>query len=209
MKDYFIPFNESAQDSFVEKNSKFIGSLWHVESVEQATQKLKQMREKYWDASHNCWAYILKDGAMRYSDDGEPQGTAGMPILDVLRHENLVDVCCVVTRYFGGTLLGTGGLVRAYTKGAKIAVEAAGIKQMSVFSTLLINSSYALFDNVQRILKEKDCVIENIEYGENVVITCFLKEGMEIELNKLLSEATCGKINAKIIQTSFMGTRFK
>ena len=119
-KDYFVPFERYGEDNFIEKRSKFTGRLWHVETAEEAVAKIKEMREEYWDATHNCWAYILRDGnIMRYSDDGEPQGTAGMPILEVLRHENLVDVCCVVTRYFGGILLGTGGwCTRLYQGGA-------------------------------------------------------------------------------------------
>ena len=109
-KDYFVPFADYGEDKFEEKRSKFTGRLWHVETAEEAVAKIKEMRETYWDATHNCYAYILREGnVMRYSDDGEPQGTAGMPILEVLRHENLTDCVCVVTRYFGGILLGTGG----------------------------------------------------------------------------------------------------
>ena len=106
-KDYFVPFADFGEDKFEEKRSKFTGRLWHVETAEQAVAKIKEMRETFWDATHNCYAYILREGnVMRYSDDGEPQGTAGMPILEVLRHENLTDCVCVVTRYFGGILLG-------------------------------------------------------------------------------------------------------
>ena len=100
-KDYFVPFASYGEDKFEEKRSKFTGRLWHVETAEEAVAKIKEMRETYWDATHNCYAYILREGnVMRYSDDGEPQGTAGMPILEVLRHENLTDCVCVVTRYF-------------------------------------------------------------------------------------------------------------
>ena len=105
-KDYFVPFDRLRRRiKFEEKRSKFTGRLWHVETAEEAVEKIKEMRETYWDATHNCYAYILREGnVMRYSDDGEPQGTAGMPILEVLRHENLTDCVCVVTRYFGGIL---------------------------------------------------------------------------------------------------------
>ena len=106
-QSYLIPFSAYAEDQFTEKRSKFIGRLWHVETPEEAVSKIREMRETYRDATHHCYAYILREGQlMRYSDDNEPQGTAGMPILEVLRHEGLVDVCCVVTRYFGGILLG-------------------------------------------------------------------------------------------------------
>ncbi len=108
-------FADYGEDKFEEKRSKFTGRLWHVETAEEAVAKIKEMRETYWDATHCCYAYILREGnVMRYSDDGEPQGTAGMPIIEVLRHENLTDCVCVVTRYFGGILLGTGGLVRVH-----------------------------------------------------------------------------------------------
>ena len=99
-KDYFVPFADYGEDKFEEKRSKFTGRLWHVATAEEAVAKIKEMRETYWDATHNCYAYILREGnVMRYSDDGEPQGTAGMPILEVLRHENLTDCVCVVTRW--------------------------------------------------------------------------------------------------------------
>ncbi len=209
-KDYFVPFEPYGEDAFAEKRSKFTGRLWHVESQEDAVAKIKEMREKYWDATHNCWAYILREGnIMRYSDDGEPQGTAGMPILEVLRHENLVDVCCVVTRYFGGILLGTGGLVRAYTKGAQVAVAAAGVQQMSMFSVLLIACPYNLSGIVQQVLVAQDCTVEEIEYGADVTLTAAQPVGRLEELNQALANATAGTVQAVVIETKFMGRRVK
>ena len=209
-KDYFVPFEPYGEDAFAEKRSKFTGRLWRVESQEDAVAKIKEMREKYWDAAHNCWAYILREGnIMRYSDDGEPQGTAGMPILEVLRHENLVDVCCVVTRYFGGILLGTGGLVRAYTKGAQVAVAAAGVQQMSMFSVLLIACPYNLSGIVQQVLVAQDCTVEEIEYGADVTLTAAQPAGRLEELNQALANATAGTVQAVVIETKFMGRRVK
>ena len=207
---YCIPFESYAEDLFVEKRSKFTGRLWHVTTPEQATEKIKEMREKHWDAAHNCWAYILRDGnIMRYSDDGEPQGTAGMPILEVLRHEGLVDVCCVVTRYFGGILLGTGGLVRAYTKGAQLAVAAAGVQQMRIFSVLLIACPYNLLGVVQQVLQGQDCSVEDIDYGADVTLTVMQPEGMLDILNQALADATAGTVYAEVMETKFMGRRVK
>ena len=164
-KDYFVPFADFGEDKFEEKSSKFTGRLWHVETAEQAVAKIKEMRETFWDATHNCYAYILREGnVMRYSDDGEPQGTAGMPILEVLRHENLTDCVCVVTRYFGGILLGTGGLVRAYTQGAQVAVAAAGVQRMSLYTVALIACPYNLYDIVTHLLPEYDCAVEETDY---------------------------------------------
>ena len=209
-KDYFIPFEPFGEDSFVEKRSKFIGRLWHVETPEEATAKVKQMREQHWDGAHNCWAYILREGGvMRYSDDGEPQGTAGMPILEVMRHENLTDVCCVVTRYFGGILLGTGGLVRAYTKGAQIAVAAAGIQQMSMFSVILIACPYPLLNAVQQVLAAHGGTVEETEYGADVTLTCAISAGTEAQLNEALANVSAGQVSAEVMETRFMGRRIK
>ncbi len=209
-QSYFIPFSEYAEDSFAEKRSKFTGRLWHVETPEAAAARVKEMREKYWDATHHCYAYILREGnLMRYSDDGEPQGTAGMPILDVLRHEGLVDVCCVVTRYFGGILLGTGGLVRAYTEGAKRAVNAAGISEMSLFSVLLIACPYNLLGVVQQLLPQHGCAVEETDYGADVTLTVTQPAGRLTELNTALADATAGKVSAEEIETRFMGRKVR
>ena len=126
MKEYRVP-TKDAEAEFVERRSRFIGHLFLTETEEEALARIKQMREKYWDATHNVYAYIIKDGATRFSDDGEPGGTAGMPVLQVLQREEMYNVTCVVTRYFGGILLGAGGLVRAYAHSAKIALDAAGL----------------------------------------------------------------------------------
>ena len=209
-KDYFVPFDAYGEDRFEEKRSKFTGRLWRVETPDEAVAKIKEMRETHWDAAHNCWAYILREGnIMRYSDDGEPQGTAGMPILDVLRHENLVNVCCVVTRYFGGILLGTGGLVRAYTQGAQIAVQAAGVMQMSMFSVVLIACPYNLYEIVQHLLPDFDCAVEETDYGADVTLTCSLPAGGEEALNRALADTTAGQVYAEVVESKFMGRRIK
>lgn len=206
--DYFIPFLEYGEDRFEEKRSKFTGRLWRVESAAEAMEKLKQMRGEYWDATHHCWAYIIREGnLMRYSDDGEPQGTAGMPILDVLRHERLENCMCIVTRYFGGTLLGTGGLVRAYTRGAQIAVSAAGIQRMSLYSVILVCCPYNLYDIVSHILPRHECAVEETDYGADVTLTCTIPAGGEENLNSALAEATSGSVYAEVIETRFMGRR--
>ena len=181
-KDYFVPFASYGEDKFEEKRSKFTGRLWHVETAEEAVAKIKEMRETYWDATHNCYAYILREGnVMRYSDDGEPQGTAGMPILEVLRHENLTDCVCVVTRYFGGILLGTGGLVRAYTQGAQVAVAAAGVQRMSLYTVALIACPYNLYEIILHLLPDHDCAVEETDYGADVTLTVTLPAGREDE----------------------------
>ena len=209
-KDYFVPFAAYGEDKFEEKRSKFTGRLWRVETAEEAISRIKEMRETYWDATHNCYAYILREGnVMRYSDDGEPQGTAGMPILDVLRHEQLENCLCVVSRYFGGVLLGTGGLVRAYTKGAQIAVAAAGVQRMSLFSVALIACPYNLYEMVLHLLPDYDCAVEQTDFGADVTLTVTLPAGGEEQLNAALAEATAGQVYAEVMETRFMGRRVK
>ena len=129
-----------ASDEFVEKKSRFIGHICPVTMQQEALDFIQSLKTKYWDATHNVYAYVLRDGQIRrYSDDGEPQGTAGIPTLDVLLKEGLTDCCVVVTRYFGGTLLGAGGLVRAYSHACKLAVDAGGVVTMALCTTLLIS----------------------------------------------------------------------
>ena len=209
-KDYFVPFAAYGEDKFEEKRSKFTGRLWRVETAEEAVSRIKEMRETYWDATHNCYAYILREGnVMRYSDDGEPQGTAGMPILEVLRHEQLENCLCVVTRYFGGVLLGTGGLVRAYTKGAQIAVASAGVQRMSLFSVALIACPSNLYEMVLHLLPDYDCAVEQTDFGADVTLTVTLPAGGEQKLNVALAEATAGQVYAEVMETRFMGRRVK
>ena len=122
------------RDEVIIQKSRFIGQAWPCATEEEALGRLREVREQTRDARHHCYAYIIgkNEGILRYSDDGEPGGTAGMPILSLLRSEHLVDCCCIVTRYFGGILLGTGGLVRAYTQGCRIALDAARIVRMEI-----------------------------------------------------------------------------
>ena len=145
MTEYLVP-SGFGQGEYTEKRSRFIGQLWPVESETEALEHLAAVRKTHYDARHNCFAYIVRDGGVvRYGDDGEPQGTAGQPILAVLNGAGLTNACCVVTRYFGGVLLGTGGLVRAYTAAAKAALSDAGISRMALWQRLRIPCPYPLF----------------------------------------------------------------
>ena len=171
-KEYFVPFECYGEDNFVEKRSKFTGRLWHVETPEEAVAKIKEMREKYWDAAHNCWAYILREGnIMRYSDDGEPQGTAGLPILTAIDNNGIVDCCIVVTRYFGGTLLGAGGLVRAYTKSAVSAIEEAGKAEIVPVVTFTTEFPYDRQGRIKTLLSKVEATDIKEDYGQNIVLT--------------------------------------
>ena len=167
MDEYLVPTGYG-EDEFIEKKSRFIGRVWPVETEEEALAKIAEMKKQHYDATHNCWAYVLKSGAMRFSDDGEPGGTAGNPMMQVLQKENIFNVVCVVTRYFGGTLLGAGGLVRAYTKGAKIAIDAAGKSMKRVWSVLYIPCPYTFYERVKLETEAFGGVIRDTQFGAEV-----------------------------------------
>ena len=189
MEEYLVP-TDFGEDEFYEKKSHFIGRLWPVETEEAALERIQQMKKQHYDATHNCWAYILKDGAVRFSDDGEPGGTAGMPMLQVLQREGLYNCVCVVTRYFGGILLGAGGLVRAYTKGAKIAVDAAGKSMKRVWSVLYVPCPYTFYERVKLEVAAWGGIIRSTEFGA------------EVELEILVPEASAEPFLAKLIDMS-------
>ena len=164
------------EDEFYENKSHFIGRAWPVETEEEALARIQEMKKQHYDATHNCWAYIIKDGAVRFSDDGEPGGTAGMPMLQVLQREGLFNVVCVVTRYFGGILLGAGGLVRAYTKGAKIAVDAAGKSMKRVWTVLYVPCPYSFYERVKLEVAAFDGIIRQTDFGSEVELEILLPE---------------------------------
>lgn len=166
---------------YTDRKSRFIGHIWRTDTEEEALARIKEMREQYWDARHNVFAYIIAGGQTRYSDDSEPQGTAGMPVLDVLRHEEIFNVTCVVTRYFGGVLLGTGGLVRAYSKSAKLALDSAGISVLRLWNRILLACPYRLYETVLSASERLGAVAEDKEYGADVLLT-FLVPAEQTEL---------------------------
>ena len=167
MEEYLVPTG-FGEDAFIEKKSRFIGRIWPVESEEEALARIQEMKKQHYDATHNCWAYIIRDGAVRFSDDGEPGGTAGMPMLQVLQREGLFNCVCVVTRYFGGILLGAGGLVRAYTKGAKIAVDAAGKSMKRVWTVLYVPCPYSYYERVKLEVAAFGGIIRDTQFGAEV-----------------------------------------
>ena len=195
MEEYMVPTG-FGEDEFIEKKSRFIGRLWPVETEEEALAKIQEMKKQHYDATHNCWAYIIRDGAVRFSDDGEPGGTAGMPMLQVLQREGLYNVVCVVTRYFGGILLGAGGLVRAYTKGAKVAVDAAGKSMKRVWTVLYLPCPYNWYERVR--LETESCggIIRNTEFGAEVELELLFPEARAPEFLEKLTDMTAGTVEA-------------
>ena len=190
----YITVKGYGEARFEEKKSVFIGYCEHVTNEEEALAFVKKIKEKHRDATHNCYGYVMKGGILcRYSDDGEPQGTAGKPILDMLVKSGVDDVCVVVTRYFGGTLLGTGGLVHAYSLGAKMAVEAAGIAQFENYVVLKVACSYSDYQRVGLELERCDAIIDNTDYSDVVSVQFAVKEQFASEIIHKISEITSGK----------------
>ena len=177
---------KEASDEFIEKKSRFIGYAIPCTTEAEAVSFIEKIRKKHYNATHNVYAYVLRNNNIaRYSDDGEPSGTAGVPVLEVLQKEGITDACIVVTRYFGGTLLGAGGLVRAYTKGAKCGVDAAGILYRRLCRTYTVNIDYTMLGKVQSDLASKDCIIKDIEYTNDVTLTLYIPSGNENILEHL------------------------
>lgn len=183
-----------AEDEFTEKKSRFIGHIAPVSTEEEALAFLSEIKSRYRDATHNVFAYSLRENQIkRASDDGEPQGTGGVPVLNVLNGAGLTDVCCVVTRYFGGTLLGVGGLVRAYTEGAKIALEAAAIRVMAESVDLRLVTDYGLYGKLEYYLNEHGVFVLSTDFGADVAVTVRVRkeerEAFEHDLTELSSGA--------------------
>ena len=193
MDEYLVP-TQFGEDEFIEKKSRFIGRVWNVETEEEALAKIQEMKKQHYDATHNCWAYIIKDGAVRFSDDGEPGGTAGMPMLQVLQREGLYNVVCVVTRYFGGILLGAGGLVRAYTKGAKIAVDAAGKSMKRVWTVLYVPCPYPFYERVKLLVGECEGIIRQTDFGAEVELELLFPEALTNTFLEKLTDMTSGTV---------------
>ena len=206
MKNFKVPYQE-AEIEFIEKKSRFIGHIYKVETPEQCQEILAAIRKKYWDATHNVYAYILQNGVMRFSDDGEPQGTSGMPTLEVLKKEEVFDVMCVITRYFGGTLLGAGGLVRAYSHTCKLALDAAGQSMMMPYAQVLVDCPYNLLEQVRRLLPTFEAEEVAADFGASVTLTVALpKENFET-FNAKLVDSTNGKLECEYMGEELHGKK--
>ena len=195
MDEYLVP-SEYGEDEFIEKKSRFIGRIWPVETEEEALARIQEMKKKHYEATHNCWAYIIRDGAVRFSDDGEPGGTAGMPMLQVLQREGLFNAVCVVTRYFGGILLGAGGLVRAYTKGAKIAVDAAGKSMKRVWTVLYVPCPYSFYERVRLEAEGFGGIVRKADFGAEVELELLFPEAKTQEFLDRLTDMTAGTVES-------------
>lgn len=196
-KDYKTVL-ENASDEFVEKRSRFIGYCKPVKTEQEAIDFINEKRSEHWDATHNVYAYSLREGNIkRYSDDGEPSGTAGMPVLDVIVKNEIFDVVVVVTRYFGGVLLGTGGLVRAYSHGSKIAVEAAKPVIMQNCLVCEARCAYNQYGKVSSLIIGVGAAIDDTVYESDVLVKFHIKPDLLGTLNKKLADATSGEVTVE------------
>ena len=198
---------ECAVGEFEDRKSRFIAQLVHVESEDEASVHQAAVRAKHYDARHNVPAWILADGRERASDDGEPQRTSGMPTLEVLRGAGLRDVCCVTTRYFGGTLLGPGGLVRAYTAAAKAAIEAARaagqLVEMTQVTHVDVTIGYPLYEQVIRLVADAGGKVASTDYTDAVCVHAAFHAGEEQPFLAALTELTNGSDCARVSKPAF------
>lgn len=192
----YTTIRDFAEDSFTERKSEFIGYISPVKTNDEAVEFINSIKAKNRKAKHNVYAYILRDNNItRYSDDGEPQGTAGIPVLDVLQKEGLTDVCVVVTRYFGGILLGGGGLVRAYSHACKLAVDAAVKMEMHECFEVTLRFDYSLYGKVEYSLSEFDIKMIYDEFTNDVTLKILVKSDIYSKLEEKLTDITNGKIS--------------
>lgn len=202
-KEYRTVENE-ARSEFTEKKSRFICYVSPVKTQQEAAAFISRIKSRHWDATHNVPAYVLRENNIqRSSDDGEPSGTAGVPVLDVMLKENIVDACVVITRYFGGTLLGAGGLIRAYSHGSKLALDAGNIITMAPCKVLKLSVDYSFYERLSILLNNSRANIENSDFSEKVTVTFSLKAESVFDLQDKLTQMSNGKYILKEIGEKF------
>ena len=202
MTESYKTVSGEGEAEIVEKKSRFIAHVFPVESESEALEQIEKTKKKYWDARHNCYAYVIGiDGKLqRYSDDGEPGGTAGMPMLEVLLGEEVKNTLVVVTRYFGGTLLGTGGLVRAYSKSTKEGLLAAGIRECVLYRRINITVDYSLSGKIQYEAAQGGHLTEDTVYAENVLFKLLVKTGSADGFAKRITDVTNGRAEIEMLE---------
>ena len=204
LTDKYVTVKQESHVEFEEKRSLFIGHAIHVDSEEEAAAFIKSIKKEYADATHNVWAYHLKGGIIaRYSDDGEPQGTAGMPVLEAIRKSGVDDVCVVVTRYFGGILLGAGGLVRAYSHSAVIAIEGAEVVTYEPYFEYELVCGYSEYQKYSNILNMQKVIIDSTDFGADVTVRFAVKKTQAEALLAKISEVGYGRDIPKFFKERF------
>ena len=195
---------KSATAEFVDRRSRFIGQIVPATDEETAVRFIESVKKQYWDARHHVPAYIIRNGDIRrFSDDGEPQGTAGIPVLDVLQKQNITDCCVVITRYFGGILLGGGGLVRAYSHTAALAVEAAGVVEMRPAYSQEIQCSYTQYGWLAPLIESGGGSITDTQYTDEVTVRFLLDTDLQGGFEKQLTERSAGSLITHIVEEQY------
>ncbi len=193
-KESYKTVSGDGEAVYTDKKSKFIAHAIHAESEQEALDFLQRMRAEYSDATHNVYAYVIdENNIFRYSDDGEPGGTAGMPVLDVMRKDGIVDAAVVVTRYFGGTLLGTGGLVHAYSTAARMGVCDAGVVTRVLCRSVVVETDYTMVGKIQHLTASEGYILENTDFSERVKFSLCLKKEQVDKFISSVTELTCGR----------------
>ena len=185
------------ESEYVEKRSSFLGVVEPVSSEEEARAVIAAVKKQHRDARHNCWCYLIQGGAERYSDDGEPQGTAGIPMLEVFRKAGVSNAVCVVTRYFGGVLLGAGGLLRAYTKAAKDALENAGITEVIPMRELTLRCPYSLLDRIRPEIAAAEAEILATDYAADITLSVRIPEAKADSFSERIFDLTSGTVRCE------------
>lgn len=201
MNNFYLTIHHSSRDEVIIQKSRFIGCAAPCETEEDALEFIRSVHDRYRDARHWCYAYVIGQnrGIMRYSDDGEPSGTAGMPMMDVIKNSGVVNCCVVVVRYFGGVLLGTGGLVRAYTQGCKLALQASGIIRMELTDVRECRVSYAAWNMIQHALQNTSFSLDRVEYSDTVSFLLCTKAEDTVSAVSMIDNLTEGKARWKEI----------
>ncbi|WMJ76494.1 MULTISPECIES: YigZ family protein [unclassified Sedimentibacter] len=197
------------RDEIIINKSRFIGTALPVENEEQAVEFIESIKKEFKDASHNCYAYVIGENKniQRYSDDGEPSGTAGMPILNVINQENIINAAVVVTRYFGGVLLGTGGLVRAYTRACKAGLDNGLIVDKNLYYNVSFNLDYTLLGKVENELLKNNFIVKDKIYSDHVKIKLIVKDDETDRIEDMINEITSGRTEINIGQASYYSVK--
>ncbi len=203
MVNQFLTIEEKVEAEIEEKKSRFIANIFRIQSEEDALEKLKEIKKTHRDAKHHVFAYRIANDKERFSDDGEPSGTAGVPILDILRGENLENILVVVTRYFGGILLGTGGLVRAYSEATKEALKKVSKVQMKLCTEYEVQMEYRYLDILNHYLKSKNIKVKKVDYNEIISMNIIIEKSLEEEVLKEISDVLDRNANLKVVDTYY------
>ena len=191
----YITINKQSETLLIEKKSRFIGHALPVTTEEEALSFINSMRSRYYDASHNVYAYVISENNIaRFSDDGEPGGTAGMPVMEVLKKEGITDAVVVVTRYFGGTLLGAGGLVRAYSRSAKQALDGAEIAERVYCCGMSMSTGYENLGKLRYLIEKGGYILDDIKYEDNITISAYVRHDLADKFIREVTEATNGAV---------------